>query len=137
MRRTVRVWRTVSAKAGATRAAESGAIVHQLMALFGMEDRDDGADLYAQAGPQAPCPDGGTVIVVADTDAEPKSPAPWVGYGGERNQCEVSNGWILSGAQKISAAQNKWCPRRGPQKAFIFQIVTVAVGEGESGPFDS
>jgi hypothetical protein len=72
-------------KAGATRAAENGATVHQLMAAVRMEDRKNGADLHPKSRPQTPRLCSRAVALAADKMQNENRPHFESGAGVSKN----------------------------------------------------
>jgi hypothetical protein len=69
-------------KAGATRAAENGATVNQLMALFGWKTW---LCSTRASGPQKTCIHGCSSVAYS-TSGEQKAPAPWSRAGEKRKR---------------------------------------------------
>jgi len=94
-------------KARATRAGENGATVHQLMALFGWKTEK--------------------MALIYTRKADRKRLAPTAAPVRCGSQQKITNNFKF--------LKFRWCPEEGRRKLSFFK--SLAVGAGESGPFDS
>jgi hypothetical protein len=104
-------------KAGATRAAENGATIHQLMAPFGWKTEKMALVYTPQGRPKAPRRNRrpAAPTVPRGTGNERKSPAPWVRCGRQRRKLNDINGkssrWCQERTRRVIASYwRSWTP---------------------------